>query len=365
MLIFQNFIFWASLFLFFNKRASSVFLNAALILVVGFWPSNFILMGTIWKDSLMGALLLLASAALSCLHRDAKSKGYLILLSTALMATIFLRHNAIIAVIPFLIYLLWTKHSRLVVFSILAGPLFFSQFINAEKMYPIQQIFFHDLAAISIRTETNYFSQLTGKQNQSLSLADLKKIYTPDGVVPLVCCGPEADQKYVQFTNKPDELENVRSTWVHAILEQPRAYFRHRIKVFNELLGVYRSSVCAPFHRGIDANTEGFSLKNNLLFDRVLSFYDWFRDSFLLRGWFYFLLAAACLLYLLKQKQKNYFSLTLLSSALLYGISYVFIATTCDFRLIHWLTLATIVASIETIPGMIEKKTKANLNASS
>jgi len=79
----------------------------------------------------------------------------------------------------------------------------------------------------------------------------------------------------------------------------------------------------------------------------ILAFLKSLKNSFLFRGWLYLLLAAVlCLMQsmIALKKQRMQPSLYLSLSALCYGMPYFFVGTSCDFRYLYWVVIASLLS---------------------
>lgn len=85
----------------------------ALVLGLGLFPPTFVVLGHVWKDVAMAAVLLWAVAAILAHERQRRARWRLAAL-LALAVACALRHNAIFAALPLLAWLCWPRRPAVI-----------------------------------------------------------------------------------------------------------------------------------------------------------------------------------------------------------------------------------------------------------
>ena len=362
MLLLHNVLFWGSLAsLAFIRFPTRGWAAAAAILVIGFFPPVFALLGTIWKDVALGVAMIAAFALLLVAdrRRSPYSTGVALLL---LLYAVSVRHNAGPAVLPFVVWAAWIAirdvYQQVVAkwlavalatatfFSaLIAGRALIEKILTEHPAYNVQGVYLHDLTAISVATGVNQLPMRV-QDGTPLTIPELQRIYTPDTIVPLICCDT-ATRRFVPVGGNV-HLAELHAHWRRAIREHPGAYLAHRRNITLQLLGVGRDAVCLPFIIGVDPNTLGVVFRPTGLNDPVMRALQAMKNSLLFRGWVYVLLALVGTGWAIARwrRRPNVPFLVLTSSALLYFLPSVFFATACDFRLLWWGVVALLISPL-------------------
>jgi hypothetical protein len=350
MLIFQNAVFWGGLALI--AYAASPRLAPLVVLVVGFYPSVFAELGTIWKDVHMGAALVLASGLLVVAARR-RSLGALSLCVVALWYANSMRANASTAVLPLAVAagavaaeLAWPRTGRAaaagaaVMAFILAGTALTNATLHAITAPPLQAQLVHDLVGISAASRTNELPAFEFAQPGVPSEQTAVRLYQPETLDPLFF-GPNAFRQ----TSDPGQLKELRESWASAVRRHPRVYLSHRLQLFGTLIGARGTEVWYPYHWQIDPNDLGVVLRPSALNAAAMRALAATRNWFFFRAWIHLavavaIAAAAILL------RRGTLSVALAASALLYTGPYLFVAPSPDFRYVWWPVVATLLSVV-------------------
>ena len=369
MLLLHNLWFWAGLCLLAGLSFRSKWRAASAVLVVGFLPPVFALLGTIWKDVGLGASLLLAVGLLALAERRGPSRIEVALVLGLLFYAVAVRYNGFSAVLPLCVWTMsvvtrgvarFDRHrfataaisgvALLLVLS--AAARLAHRLIVDRRLYPSQQILVHDLAGISMQTGRNQLPAFV-QDEIALSLEDIQRIYTPHTVVPLYW-GDASTRRLPRYTSIQNEndFSRLAGHWRGVVSRHPREYFAHRSQVARHLLALDRPRACLPFITGVSPNPFGASFQRNRLNAAVTARLERVQDSFLFRPGYYLifgLLMLAALPFIARRYPLTPAGVALLASAMLYGLPYYFIATTCDFRMVWWSVVAVLIAPLTII----------------
>jgi hypothetical protein len=204
------------------------------------------------------------------------------------------------------------------------------------------------------------------------SMKDLRQIYQLGSMKNLYW--PDFTNIHFKITQNPTEVRDLFITWGETIIEHPRAYMNHRMGVFTSVLRVKEKRICAPYYyeetiykpKGLSRNngTENY-YSDKPITNKLFSLTELIRESIIYRSWLYILLPLLLFtisVYLvLKSKSVNrqivYIVLTLSTSGLLYGLTYFFVATACDFRMFYWSVIVSLISTFFLISSWCERWT--------
>jgi hypothetical protein len=348
MLVLHNLLFWCGLGLvvrWFRLRPWMA-LGA---LLVGLSPPIAGLLSTIWKDVGAGASLLVA---FSLIGPSTTTRRRLVVAMIPLLYAMGVRHNMFIAALPLVV--LWAIRVRTVLlpssrrsivvviaaaaFAILLALVWsMNAALTDIPRLPVQQIWLHDLVALSIATQHDYLRSLLSPAQ----VGQLVLHFRHESVVAtLAGTSFSTDRRWVSALFRE---------WRSAVLDRPRAYLAHRWRMMRSLLGIGRQTLYA-FHDQIAPNPFGITLARSPARDVALGYFESFRNSFLFRGWFYVLWHVVLLVVGLRRRVDRAPLVVLAASALAYIAAYYFIATGDELRLIWWAAVAA-AASLVVIAG--------------
>ncbi len=360
MLILHNLIFWTGLSLFVYHLGFERGWAAAAILLVGLSPPVLALLSTIWKDVAMGCSLLLGCGLLLRAERSRSKIAWVMALVSLWYATA-VRHNAIIAVTPLAIWaaLIWGQ-----LFQRKGGRLWLSVALRAfllvmllvvtsngvnkllspgRSLYPLQTILVHDLVGVSLEINTLYLPEYLIAALPSADVSELRRLYTPNEVVPLFCCDGKGR---FELTSDPDKLSRLWTVWRSVIPRHLRAYINHRTQVFRSEFAIGRATVCLPFWDGIDSNSLNLTFHSTALNRWVMRVLSRVKDGPLFWGWLYL----AGLLILIGTLRlgftQNSAPILIGISGLFYALAYFFVSATCDFRMHWWSVLSAFLLAL-------------------
>jgi hypothetical protein len=368
MLLLHNGLYWGAAAVFWKvTRRKSVWIGIAIGLV-GFMPQVLALLGTIWKDVGLGTSLFLASALLYT-SSQTKSKAALWTTAPLLFYGLAIRHNAALAILPLTLWsaFIASKHypaltrrvTRFRLLPVLIGFLYFALLLIAvvavtrllvkgRETYVVQSIWLHDLVAISkARGEAVFPAYVV--QNKSFSLKKVTDNYNPAGSTAI------APDSGIALTNQPDDIADLRATWLRAILDNKAVYLRHRWSMFEQLIGFKTDNVCFPYLSETSPNPFGYTHNTGRVRAYVTKYFSYFKNSLLFRGFLWLLIAAGLVYFALRERLRGDFEITfvLAVSSLLYGAGYFFTAPACDFRFLWWTTISALVALIFFVGSII------------
>ena len=332
------------------------------------------------RDTWFGALNLAAYAlAIRCVRRpDANVKLLAGLSLAAIWFGMAARQNGFIALAPALgldLYLLWSRrpargsHARrfegrarwLLVPATIATILVFaaSQYvltydvIGAARTYPQQELFYGDLAEMSVATHQDLEPRFIFPSHNLRALAAHTSPYT---VLPLLVGSghplvraPGAAH-YPSFVNGREDTA-LEHDWLDAIRAHPGAYLSERWTLWAHLIGLTAPSY-EPFHPGFDTNPWGYRASFAPLDRAVLSYLSKFESGNLTGGplfrvWPYLLIGVVVTADLVRRRRQAMLRIIglMCGAALVYYLGYMVIAMGSGYRW-AWPTVDVVVVAV-------------------
>ncbi len=184
------------------------------------------------------------------------------------------------------------------------------------------------------------------------TINDLCRDYYPENSnKAFVHFAPE--QKPLTWKHPAPEMMQV---WQNAIINHPKEYLRHRIKVFRALLAMHMTEPYYLTHPGIDANDLGITFKPSKLTGYVLQYLSKASSTIFAHPWFYYLIAGILLLagiFFPVCRSGNV--LMLLLSAVLNIVPMFFLAASAELRFNLWSIGAIILALVLVISDLLKR----------
>lgn len=335
MLVLQAVLLWAGSSWLFTAYLPPA-LAALAALAVCAWPAVFALSGTIWKDILLGGVLISTCAAIA--HKRRWLALGLLLLAAAC------RHNAIVALPPlcFLLASSATKRwvmagSGLTVATALGASLVSSVLTHGKSTHPVQQIWSHDLTAIAATTGDDTFPVWVSAEQKQRAVMAYQQY--PWSVCPLLTW----QDSPLQMQTGASEIQELRRGWLQHIARHPATYLKHRWGVFSDLLGIDNRSSYV-FHNGVRDNPAEWPVKRTRFAIWTAETIEHYTYTIFFDGWLYVALAiVSCVVSIVK---RNRDSLAIASSGLIYALTYFFVATNLDFRFLWWTVLSALISIV-------------------
>jgi hypothetical protein len=368
MFVLQNVVFWgACALLWRTTNVESLALGTAVVLF-GLMPHILAQTAVVWKDIGMGASLLMTVALLFYAKRTG-SKIALLVTPVFLFYAYAARLNAFPAVLPVAV---WAGFVALRVFEIkgkklAAASLGVGYFIllsvavygvnqritEGRTVYPFQQVYLYDLAALSAGENEAIFPDYV-KSAENFSLDGVRARYNTRSVSDLIYPDlPNPDDKPVlKLTDRPDEVAALKSKWWEAISADPVAYLEHRGRVFAQLTGLSRA-VTAPFwEQGFSSSPPEFRPEENAGTWVLTKYFGAFRrpfpQTFFFRSFVWLILCGFFLYKAVRRGLRDDWDLVfvLSLSSLLFTFAYFPTTPSTEFRYLFWPAIASALTVI-------------------
>ncbi|MBF0543441.1 MAG: tetratricopeptide repeat protein [Candidatus Riflebacteria bacterium] len=340
------------------------FFQAALLLIIGFWPPLFAIIGAIWRDVQMTVTILFAGALM--LFPNSRYIGPRLLAAT-LLATYAsgVRLNALPSVLPIAIWIcakLWhyidkkqAKFLRIAVVAscfvtITCGGKLINSVVPQKSVRMEQYFMLFDLVGISANIGENLVpppvrngydrpEQIKAIYSAFSCLAALYE-YTPNVTLPRILT-----------TEDPKIFDLISEAWRKAIISHPMVYFKHRTTAFAALMGWSDRRPYYPYEKGVIFNTLGIKWNPSQVSDKIYSFFDFLLNYFsiLWRPWFYIWLTLIISLKAISAWRYGAslpVTFLILLSSWFYTLPYYFVTSAADARYLHWSITATFLAAM-------------------
>lgn len=360
MLVFHSLMLWSGFALWTRRFANRSRTAFAVTLALGLFPSVFALLGPIWKDVGMSAALMLAAGLLLQENRWAWSLSLVPLFYAACV-----RHNALAAILPLLVWLSWNLFRPALRIREWAKPgaaaigafaalVLCAQAANLSlreggSLFPFQNILTHDLVAIGLAKGELLVPDY---QRQALSpdqpSEHLRKHFSPTLADPLFFWGGGP----FQVSADPAQIDSLKKAWSASILSNPGAYLAHRLNVFGALLGIGAEKSCYPYQEGTEPNSLGVVFEPGAFNRATMPILGALKDSLVFKPWIYAILLATSVLVVLRGAVApglKAAAFAVGSSALMYEATFFFFAPVCDFRYSWWMTVASLALCAASI----------------
>jgi hypothetical protein len=333
----------------------------ALSLVVLLTPPVLLHAHMMWKDTWCAVAFVWTAISARRVYENPRSTTWLAL-GAAAISTAALRHNASLLIACLLAPLLVRSVVKrnvaqlatglVIAMASLAVPKLLERLVSAHDLAPVQQILVHDLAGIETCNHFADWEQIA--PNDVIPREALERGYRVEEVVPLF--DTSRPYKVVNLYHAAAHVGAIAATWRVVVMNNLGCYFRHRLAVFQRLVGADAAPTCYPFEMNVGGNTYGIAA------------FDWWpraraltkamghavENTVLFRLWFY--LASGFLLVVYFALRRDVALATFLGAAVTYQLAYVFIATTCDFRMGSALVIAVWLGAMVWAGGILTRR---------
>jgi len=328
MLIAQVAVFWAGLRLIAERlEVRSDTRRILFMLIVGFVPPVFSILGAIWKDVVMAALLVLAFG----LAGRSSIFWPVVLLATAT------RHNAVFAIFPVIVFHLTARRSLpralllgagatvLVIVTITAA----TRALPVRREHAVQFFVLMDVVGVALRENQLPNVESCFLKREPLTLAAAQASYSATHSLTLI----QEDAPFRQCFEGGAVRELIRE-WMRSIAASPLTYLAHRSTVFGYVIGwsqtpsdylMTQTTLRPEWFPALEVLPGPSRLQ--MLLDRCLRAIEGLG---IFRPWPYLVLAAACVGWAALRGVR--LPLFLATSGLLHEMALFFIAPGSDYR---------------------------------
>ncbi len=370
MLLLQTTMFWGGLALIFLHIRGPVFLRVLSIIVIGFYPPLFGLIGTLWKDLLMISSLLMTVGLLMRMERHRGVLSWLALV-LFIMAACGFRHNAIVALPPLLVWLAhsfsfvrrkkrWPTFYRAFAIACIASlVVYFANSFVSKRLTSVnsnlwQGLAVFDIAGISVHSNEMLFPDDLHLLRHKATINDLTRVFRPGHAGRLYREWKDRSKEGTnRFRNIQDKeaLSRLSTLWKRSILQHPGSYLKTRWGVFSHVIGWADTPIDTPIYGlygpRIVENDLGLVFHPSRLNETITRWLTSISKTHVYRVWVYLvaLFVFAAIGTFMYVRSGDPIPLALSSSGLLYVLEYFFFVASSNFRYSLWAILATLICA--------------------
>jgi hypothetical protein len=368
MFILQNVIFWGACALFWRATNATCFGLGIALVLFGLMPHILAQTAVVWKDIGLGASLFL-TVALLYYAKKTGSKIALLISPLFLFYGYAARLNALPAVLPIAV---WTGFIALKIFEIKGRKLtsaalglgyffvlsfavyFVTQRITEGKtVYPFQQVYLYDLAALSVEKNEEVFPDYV-RSAENFSPGTVKARYNTRSVSDLIYPDlPNAgDKPVLKLTDKPEEIGALKTKWWEAVSNDPGGYLGHRTQVFAQLTGLSRAVTAPYWEQGFSSSPPEFRPEENLGSRVMMKYFGAFRrpfpQTFFFRAFVWLILCGFFMYKSVRRRLRDDWDLVFVLSLSCFLFTFAYFPTTpsTEFRYLFWPAIASALTVI-------------------
>ncbi|MGH8174604.1 MAG: hypothetical protein ACREPX_15800 [Rhodanobacteraceae bacterium] len=243
-------LFWSGLALLADALRFNAKRTVALTLIAAFAPVPWLLRGHVWTDVGLFSALLFVTGVLAHVHANGKRVRLFVALP-ALFYAAAVRHNAMPALLPLVVWMIWLaapSHPRaprvartflatVVMCAVLVATaaLINSRVARRVPLWPATAEW--DLAAISIATNEMLLPDFM--IGPGLDIPELTGAFREWSITPMLQNTQHGMRDPFMDDFTPEQLAALRSAWFGAIRAHPGAWLAHHIRQARALLGVH------------------------------------------------------------------------------------------------------------------------------
>lgn len=381
MFIFQNILFWSGCAIFWRTAKEKSFKLALFLILFALMPQVLSQLTIVWKDVAMGASLFLATALIY--HAKVFNAKWSLLLSPIFLFYAYAaRLNSLPAVLPLAIWsgfifcrifefrksnfaIAFFGIGYLPVLSIAVYLAIYS-LTDWKTIYPFQQNYLYDLAAISKEKDENLFPEFI-RQQENFSFESVKSRYNERSVNDLIFddIPNKGDKAVLKFTTEPEQIAELKQKWRASIFDNPSSYLKHRTVVFMQLVGL-KPSVTRPYWDiGFESSPPEYRGGENVGYKILMKYFSVFRrpfsQTFFFRSFIWLILCSFIAYKAVKRKFGDDWDLVfvLSTSCMLFTFAYFPTTPSTEFRYLFWSAISTSIAVIFGI-YLLRKERKKN-----
>lgn len=375
MLFLQLLMLWLGLFLvgLYVLRSTGNKFLAISVLLIGFLPNIMNISGVIWKDIQMASSLILAVGILLNLKgRKTLTRAIGVALSLALMTyAVSVRSNAIFAVLPIVLFLMFSLeypkkslYKALIGVAILvimatATPLL-NHLIKPTRSSASFSMYAYDIVNILPKDQLATKAPQNIK-SQLLMLSDCSLFSNESTQLAFWTC---IDRSNWEFLAR-EGLGDLKRLWLDVVVSHPLAYLAQKVETYTQFVFsgdgqpiwngggevFLGDDVRSRSDRPISLSTRSINHSYTVNFG-----YKYF--PFIYKAWFWMLLSSLLIIVARRLKAHKLLVYCLVSSSLLYILSYSVGSLTSDYRYIYWSVIASLVSVVLVSSSLTSHKVK-------
>ena len=309
-------------------------------------PSTWAIGVTLWKDVLNGVALLWCVL----LRVHGRTRWALVFLVAATLT----RHNALIASVALAPWVVagfpWVRErwgrrvmasiALVLVLAVLPGLV--ERAASVRRGWIGGSLFIFDAAGLYVRVPEAMDASPLFSLGWNWDRTTPAKLFDPRNVAPMLWGDPARGS--VSNAQLRAAKEPLTREWLRLVRTYPGAYLAHRLEVFAGTLGV--GGTLAPYHPYLDANEYGLKLRTHTALYRAwVALRDRWPEPFFRGG--VWMLAALGLVGVGWRQRKHDGGRVfwVAASGVLYGLSYLPLSVSSEFRFFFWTVVSVFAAS--------------------
>jgi hypothetical protein len=356
-------LFWGGLALIFRAlRARSPACIAGMV-YTALTPLPLLMRGHLWTDVALAAALLFATGTLASARSDHRWPWLAVTLPVLLYATA-LRHNALPAVLPFALWWTWLAWPRrdapvrrqtvpiagacALALALFGGATAIDRIV--DRQVPVwTSLAQWDLAAVSISTNRMLLPDFM--IGPGLDIPELAAAFRPWSNTPMLANTQHGMRDPFMRAYTDAQLSTLRAAWLAAIVDEPRAWLVHRLRLAQALFGTHTDDM----PRELTYSDQQAAYRDNMpiaandgaLHRLLLRGAERLRTTFVLAAWPYLAVGAWAALFAWRQRRERTVTIpaVLLASAWLYAAPFIALAPSAELRYLTWPCVASLLAA--------------------
>lgn len=342
-------------------RWKTIVLTTAILL----FPPVFAYLGTIGKDSLLSAALIL-TVGLLYLYMEIRKQWVVALALGASFIAFSTRQNAVFGLLPVLGFLFWevlvARSSRALwsaalvlttITSFIAINATVKIVVRPVPAYEYQAIPLYDLAALSAATHRVLLPPEF--LSPSGSLARISEHVDPKFVNTLIW--PWSPANPLRLSKDPRSVHALTRLWINNICAHPLLYLRWRWRVLAALAGL-DPVVTTPYLDGVGPNPGGITLRRTPFTSGEQELLHHIGQSLFFRAYVYVLLLTLILGWSIWKRSR--LNAIVAASGLTFFFAFFVISVNSEFRLDCYTVFVAVALSVrwlaESVPMLMNWK---------
>lgn len=359
----QSAVFWSVLAMLAGQFPWTRTGRVLVVVSVGFWPALFALLPHLWKDIwLLNGLLWTVAVLMAERHRP--SRGLRIMALALLVVAASFRINALAAVPPLLVWLIWREFKAvgwqpgrwvwrplvlaapltILVATLAAWPQRLAG-VDGQPIWPTVALW--DVAAVSLAEDRMLIP--SAWTTDALSLAELGNAFTAHSNTSIFDTGKIRIN--LHHPMMPADLDELWRVWLSLPVNHTRAYLDHRWRATKLLFGLDRAGrparlVLQPGWQTYDDNP-ALAPPDRPARTWLQGWLDDATGSLMFAGWPY-LVSIIIVLWLAITRRRGGLPAAVAASGLCMALPLGLIAPSAEFRFLIWPLAAALLALLLT-----------------
>jgi hypothetical protein len=351
---------WTGLALVFDRLPLALGWRLAGLLACGLAPGSLVQLAHLLSDAHLAAVLVLACGL--AIDGGQQRRGQVVVAAVLLVYAGCVRHNAVLAVVPFGALLAAIvaprRHVALLAgaLGIAAATIAAAQLLDrtlADERRPLwPMLVLWDLAAVSVATGELLLPDYT--HGPGLTVDELRETgaFDPTSAAPLFARSRSGIGSGLGRAYPPERLADLRARWFSMLARHPQEWITHRLRTFATLVGPHRYAsdgvayyVDRQAYRDNPPLPEALAPRAQRAF-YALAYHLQMSGGLSARPWLGLLVIAVLVAWRRRSSMPGAATLAIASSALLYAGGFLVLAPSTELRYLTWPIVAAPLAFV-------------------